>query len=243
MDLALRLDVGPGGVERGGAAGLWLSWIGTAVGDAVASQLRDLRSGNVETTVSLNAGEGEEEAVGAGASVACTARVEMHLTPKVDNAAANRVSETVNTPSFSGNVQSALATARHRHWLLPEVTVTVLSVENLAVFIASNGEAYLPPKGDRLQSAKPRGGGGGGEKAESVRGAGGLLGVGAMVVTAIGVLVLRVKHLRPEEDSDRQTSEVEMMTRLIDPTHSGNELEGEGGGRSLRRGIHLTRDA
>lgn len=232
IDLTLRLDVGPDGVEQDDA-GLWVRWIGTAVADAVASQLKDVRAGNVEATLSLAV---EKDAVGPGASVPCTARVEMHLTPKVDNAAANRVSETVNTASFPGNLHSALAAAKHRHWLLPAVTVATVSFEKLSVFIASNGEAYLPPKGDRLQSAKPQT-----NRGESPHGAGGLFGAGAMVVAAITALVLRVKHLRPEEESGQQVPQVEMLTKSSQSTFSGNELEGEGGGRPLRRGVRLAR--
>lgn len=234
MDLTLSLDIGPDGVEQD-ADGLWVRWIGTAVADAVASQLKDVRAGNVEATLTLAVlGEG----LGPGTNVPFTARVEMHLTPKVDNAAANRVSEMVSTASFPENLQTALAAARHRHWLLPAVTVTSLSFKQLSVFIASNGEVYLPPKGDRLQSAKPRASGG-----ESPHGARGLFGAGAMVVAAIAVLVLRVKTLRPEEESDRQASQVEMLTKSSYSTSSGDGSEGEGGGRPQRRGVRLARNA
>lgn len=117
----------------------------------------------------------------------------MHLTPKVDDVAADKVSQVVNGTgaSFTISLSAALKSAARRHWLLSGVTVSVPSAEKVSVFIASNGEAYHPPESNRLQSARQPGGGG-----NAFAGAGGAKLALVLVAVVLGVLVFRVKFLR-----------------------------------------------
>lgn len=130
----------------------------------------------------------------------------MHLTPKVDNVAADKVSQVINGTgaSFAISLSSALKSAKRRHWLLAAVTVKVASAEKVSMFIASNGDPYLPPETNRLQSANPR---------SSQDGSAGPHGttlmfmLAAMVVAVVAGLVFRVKSLRMPGEGEGEGEE------------------------------------
>lgn len=237
MGITLTIDIGTDGGESD-APGLWMQWIGTAVADATATQLKDVHAGNVVVVISaIDPDVGDIAQLPAGSSVPCTAKVEMHLTPKVDNAAADRVSQVVNLASFPETLTSVLAAATRRHWLLPGVTVTILTAEKMSMFVASNREPYLPPESNRLQRATPGSG-----NFESPHG---LLIGGALVVLAIAGLVFRVKTLRPEGQGFQAVSQVEMSARegRLGNVDANVVLDGASGGRSFRRTIGAARDS
>lgn len=215
--LDLNVDIQPDSIKQE-HSNLWMQWIGTAIADTVATKLKEMRAGDVLVTVSPVGLTPEEvaEQSAAGMSFPCTAKVEMHLTPKVNDAAANRASETVALSSFPEALNSALKLATRRHWLLRGVTVTVTAAEKLSIFIASNGDTYLPPESNRLQSASPRSSGDGTVPMGAMR----IAALGVIVVAAVAFLVFRVKSLRPngatgEEKGNQSVSvlRVEMAER------------------------------
>ena len=127
----------------------------------------------------------------------------MHLTPKVDNVAADKVSQVINGTgaSFVTSLTSALKSAKRRHWLLAGVTVKAASAEKVSMFIASNGDPYLPPETNRLQSAKPRSSRDG---SAGPHGAKLMLMLAVMVVAVVAGLVFRVKHLRMPGEGEEE---------------------------------------
>ncbi|CAN0341247.1 unnamed protein product [Pylaiella littoralis] len=208
VGLTVSIDVRDNGVSED-HSDLWLSWVEAAVAEAVA-QVAPVAAGNVEAAVRCADPRAADIAAiggGAGETFECQAQVEMHLTPKVDNVAADKVSQVVNGTGgspFAASLSSALRSAARRHWLLTGVAVTVVAAEKVSMFVASNREAYLPPEGNRLQSVKSgsgSSGGSGGGGFSSPEGAKLVLGLAGMVVAVIAALVFRVKYLRvPEEE-------------------------------------------
>lgn len=227
MALSLSIDITKAPAEEDDSE-LMVRWIGTAIGDVVAAQAKDLRAGNVEVTVDPAARE-KIVSSAAGASIPCTAQVEMHLTPKVDNVAANRVSQIVNEESFAKSLSSVLKAERHRHWPLSSVSLSVTATEPLVVSIASNGEAYQAPESNRLQSANPRS-----TTGESPSGMAAVLLTGGMVLAAIAALVFRVVNIKPEHEGFQPVSQVELQAQPPD-RDAASVSERAGSGRSNRR--------
>lgn len=205
MDLSMTLEIGNERVERDpDPEGLWMAWLSNAVADTIAALLKDVRSGNVEVIITTNDPNVKDiTTLSPGTIVICMAHVEMHLTPKVDNIAANRVSQVVNRTSFAGTLTSALEGARHGHWLLSGVTVVVNAAENVSIFLASNGEPYYVPESNRLQTAKPQPG----FLSKGIC----MLLVGAMVVTAMGAAIFRIRRLETEEKNSKRGSELQLL--------------------------------
>lgn len=237
--LTLTLDVSKDDIA-GDDSGLWMEWVGIAIGDAIA-RLASMQAGNVRATVvSDDPNALDVRNLGARASVPCTAQVEMHLTPKVDDVGADRVSKVANLPSFPETLTSELETSSHQHWLLREATITITSAEKVAMFIASNGDAYTPPDSNRLQSERPRSSIGGSQ----VRVVGALAFV-TLVIVAIGTLVWRVRTLAPEDKRyEPVAQQVEMSVRKQGFSTSGRVsgvLEGAESGGSFRRAVKTPR--
>lgn len=126
----------------------WMSWVGTAVADAVAAQLSEVPNGDIEATISVVDSEATVAADGK-ATVTCKGDVQMHLTPKVGNNAANRASSALNIPTLSQALTASLGEMRHWQWPSVGFTVKFVSNERVSMFVASNGEQYLPPVNDR----------------------------------------------------------------------------------------------
>eukprot|EP00903_Cladosiphon_okamuranus_P013533 g12605.t1 len=197
VGLSLDIDVSDQGVAEEHSE-LWLPWVGTAIADAVA-QLVSIPAGNVETTLTCVDPRAADMAAfggGVGAKFPCDAKVEMHLTPKVDNVAADKVGQVINGTgaSFAISLSSVLESAKRRHWLLAGVAVKVASSEKVSMFIASNGDPYLPPETNRLQSANPHSSSQGGPNGP--HGATLMLMLAGMVVAVVAGLVFRVKNLK-----------------------------------------------
>lgn len=217
-----------------------MEWAGIAIADAIA-RLASLQAGNVRATVVSDDPEAlDVKKMGARASVPCTAQVEMHLTPKVDEVGADRVSKVVNLSSFPETLTSALEAASHQHWLLRGATITVTSAEKVAMFVASNGETYTPPDPNRqTESSRSRMDG-------SQVGVGGAYTFAALVVVVIGILVWRAKTLAPQYNGYASTAQqVEMSVRHQSFSRSGsgsNVLEGAESGRFFRRAVKTPRD-
>ncbi|CAM9418888.1 unnamed protein product [Ectocarpus fasciculatus] len=229
VGVGLKIDVGDAGVSEEHSEH-WLTWVGTTVADAIA-ELTSLAAGNVKAVVTCTDPRAKDIAAFGGAAAAsfeCEAKVEMHLTPKVDNVAADKVTQVFNNGSFSASLSAVLRSAARQYWLLSGVTVTAVTAEAVSVFIASNGEAYHPPDSNRLQSARPGGGstfGGVGPQGAKL-----VLTLAGMVVAVLAALVLRVKHLRvPGEEGERPApAPAALGYRRVDEV----EMAARGGGHS-----------
>lgn len=128
----------------------WMSWVGTAVADAVAAQLSEVPDGDIEADIAvINPAATAAASEDGKATVACTGVVHIHLTPKVDNNAANRVASALNIPALGEKLTTTVADIRH--WQYPHIgfSINVVSTERASMFLASNGEPYLPPVNDR----------------------------------------------------------------------------------------------
>lgn len=127
----------------------WMRWVSTAVSDAVAAQLAAIPDGDIEGEMAVI----NPDALGVTADgrvmVACAGVVTIHLAPKVDNNAANRASSTLNIPTMAEALTTTLADIRR--WQTPHVgfSIVIVSTERVSMYVASNGEAYLPPVNDR----------------------------------------------------------------------------------------------
>ena len=238
-DLSFTLDVSEDDISSDDP-GLWMEWTGIAIADAIA-RLASMQEGDVRATVVTDDPEAlDVKKVGTRTSVPCAAQVEMHLTPKVDEVGADRVSKVVNLSSFPETLTSALEAASHHHWLLRGATITVTSVEKVAMFVASNGQTYTPPDPNRqTESSRSRMDG-------SQVGVGGAFAFTALVVVAIGVLVWRAKTLAPEYKEYKPVpQQVEMSVRhqKFSSSRSGsNVLEGAETGGFFRRTAQTPRD-
>ncbi|CAM9974758.1 unnamed protein product [Laminaria digitata] len=224
---------------------LWMEWVGIAISDSIAS-LASMHAGNVRAiVVSDDTTALDAKKLGTRASVPCSAQVEMHLTPKVDDVGADRVGKVINPSSFSESLTSALEAASRQHWLLRGASITITSAEKLAMFVASNGEAYTRPDNKSRLQEKPRSAMDG--SPVGVRGA---LAFAALVIAAIGALVWRVKNLGHADSGYQQPQQVEMMPvrqQRFSSSGSGsgsgsNVLEGAESGGSFRRSVKTARD-
>ncbi|CBN76990.1 aspartic protease PM5 [Ectocarpus siliculosus] len=235
VGVGLKIDVGDAGVSEEHSE-LWLTWLGTTVADAVA-ELTSLAAGNVEAAVTCTDPRAADIAAfggAAGASFDCEAKVEMHLTPKVDSVAADKVAQVFNngtgsSSSFSASLSAALQWAKRQHWLLSGVTVAAGSAGPVSVFIASNGEAYHPQESNRLQSARP------GRSGSGPQGARLMLTLAGVVVAVLAALVLRVKHLRvPGEGEGRPSGAAAAAAAAVLGYRRVDEVEmsARGGGHS-----------
>ncbi|CAM9770445.1 unnamed protein product [Laminaria digitata] len=224
---------------------LWMEWVGIAISDSIAS-LASMHAGNVRAiVVSDDPTALDAKKLGARASVPCSAQVEMHLTPKVDDVGADRVGKVINPSSFSESLTSALEAASHHHWLLRGASITITSAEKLAMFVASNGEAYTRPDNKSRLHEKPRSAMDG--SPVGVRGA---LAYAALVVAAIGALVWRVKILGHADSGYQQLAQqVEMMpvrqqrfSRGYGSGSGSTVLEVAESGGCFRRNVKTARD-
>lgn len=176
----------------------------------------------------------------------CTAEVIVHLTPKVDNNAANRASSALNIPSLPEVLTVSLKEAMHNGAYTPNTrfTITFVAAERASMLIASNGDAYLPPVNDRLQAAAayPRH-----RVVRTIR--------EWKVFAALGVLIVgllsfraRLNHVAQRRRSRgfEAVSQVEMQARedgLKESSAVVGERPGEGAGRSHRKDACVARDA